>query len=188
MGYRTPNCALLICCFNDSVSLFTQYQVNSNSESIPCFYSGATLLLGMIHSKQSLHACIHCIFTHGFGIVCTFYNVLEKLVNGSGLFYQISRLVVVQLLPLVYFGVPSLIFASKVSSVFKIPDDIIFAVKVVVVVGYPTPSEGWGHGRRPWSPRSWATPTAWTRDCRETRESPKSERRKESVARQCRMK
>ena len=29
---------------------------------------------------------------------------------------------------------------------------------VVVVVGYPTPSEGWGHGGRPWSPRSQATP------------------------------
>ena len=30
-------------------------------------------------------------------------------------------------------------------------------VVVVVVVGYPTPSEGWGHGGKPWSPRSWAT-------------------------------
>ena len=29
---------------------------------------------------------------------------------------------------------------------------------VVVVVVYPTPSEGWGHGGRPWSPRSRATP------------------------------
>ena len=28
----------------------------------------------------------------------------------------------------------------------------------VVVVGYPAPSEGWGHGGRPWSPRSRATP------------------------------
>ena len=28
----------------------------------------------------------------------------------------------------------------------------------VVVVVYPTPSEGWGHGGRPWNPRSWATP------------------------------
>ena len=27
-----------------------------------------------------------------------------------------------------------------------------------VVVDYPTPSEGWGHGGRPWSPRSRATP------------------------------
>ena len=25
---------------------------------------------------------------------------------------------------------------------------------VVAVVGYPTPSEGWGHGGRPWSPRA----------------------------------
>ena len=31
------------------------------------------------------------------------------------------------------------------------------AGKVVVVV-YPTPSEGWGHGGTPWSPRSRATP------------------------------
>ena len=30
-------------------------------------------------------------------------------------------------------------------------------VIVVVVVGYPTPSEGWGHGGRPWSPSSQAT-------------------------------
>ena len=29
---------------------------------------------------------------------------------------------------------------------------------VVVVVVYPTPSEGWGHGGKPWSPRSRATP------------------------------
>ena len=28
----------------------------------------------------------------------------------------------------------------------------------VVVVVYPTPSEGWGHGGTPWSPRSRATP------------------------------
>ena len=28
----------------------------------------------------------------------------------------------------------------------------------VVVVVYPTPSEGWGYGGRPWSPRSWTTP------------------------------
>ena len=31
-------------------------------------------------------------------------------------------------------------------------------VAVVVVVVYPTPSEAWGHGGRPWSPRSRATP------------------------------
>ena len=39
-------------------------------------------------------------------------------------------------------------------------DDFSVRVKhvVVVVVGYPTPSEGWGHGGRPWSPRSRATP------------------------------
>ena len=32
------------------------------------------------------------------------------------------------------------------------------SVAVVVVVDYPTPSEGWGHGGRPWSPRNRATP------------------------------
>ncbi len=34
----------------------------------------------------------------------------------------------------------------------------LLAIILVVVVGYPTPSEGWGHGGRPWSPRSRATP------------------------------
>ena len=34
----------------------------------------------------------------------------------------------------------------------------LYAQLVVVVVVYPTPSEGWGHGGRPWSPRSRATP------------------------------
>ena len=29
---------------------------------------------------------------------------------------------------------------------------------LVFVVVYPTPSEGWGYGGRPWSPRSRATP------------------------------
>ena len=33
-----------------------------------------------------------------------------------------------------------------------------FMSNYVVVVVYPTPSEGWGHGGRPWSPRSRATP------------------------------
>ena len=38
-------------------------------------------------------------------------------------------------------------------------DSVIDLVDVVVVVVvYPTPSEGWGHGGRPWSPRSRATP------------------------------
>ena len=30
-------------------------------------------------------------------------------------------------------------------------------ISSVVVVVYPTPSEGWGHGGKPWSPRSRAT-------------------------------
>ena len=38
---------------------------------------------------------------------------------------------------------------------------------VVVVVDYPTPSEGWGHGGRPWSPRIRETPRGWTRGRRE---------------------
>ena len=36
--------------------------------------------------------------------------------------------------------------------------DVLPRSDVVVVVVYPTPSEGWGHGGRPWSPRSRATP------------------------------
>ena len=57
----------------------------------------------------------------------------------------------------------------------------------LVVVGYPTPSEGWGHGGRPWTPRNWATPQGLDQRSYRDRESPKSERRKESVAGQCRM-
>ena len=48
-------------------------------------------------------------------------------------------------------------FAHEMYSTVK-----AFRVKLklfsVVVVVYPTPSEGWGHGGRPWSPRSRATP------------------------------
>ena len=58
---------------------------------------------------------------------------------------------------------------------------------LVVVVVYPTPSEGWGHGGRPWSPRSRATPQGLDQRSYRDRESPKSEQRKESVAGQCRM-
>ena len=61
------------------------------------------------------------------------------------------------------------------------------AQPVVVVVGYPTPSEGWGHGGRPWSPRSRATPQGLDQRSYRDRESPKSEPSKESVAGQCRM-
>ena len=35
---------------------------------------------------------------------------------------------------------------------------VVLTSDVVVVVVYPTPSEGWGHGGRPWSPRNRATP------------------------------
>ena len=58
---------------------------------------------------------------------------------------------------------------------------------VVVVVGYPTPSEGWGHGGGPWSPRSRAPTQDLNQRSYRDRKSPKSERRKESVAGQCRM-
>ena len=58
---------------------------------------------------------------------------------------------------------------------------------LVVVVDYPTPSEEWGHGGRPWSPRSRATLQGLDQRSYRDRESPKSERRKESVAGQCRM-
>ena len=54
-------------------------------------------------------------------------------------------------------------------------------------VVYPTPSEGWGHGRRPWCPRIRATPQGLDQRSYRDRESPKSERRKPSVAGQCRM-
>ena len=58
-------------------------------------------------------------------------------------------------------------------------------VVVVVIVGYPTPSDGWGHGGRSWSPRSRATPQGLDQRSHSDGESPKSERRKESVAGQC---
>ena len=32
-----------------------------------------------------------------------------------------------------------------------------YFIFLVVVVDYTTPSEGWGHGGKPWSPKSWAT-------------------------------
>ena len=58
---------------------------------------------------------------------------------------------------------------------------------VVVVVGYPTPSKGWDHGERPWRPRIRATFQGLDQRSYRNRESPKSERRKESVAGQFRM-
>ena len=58
---------------------------------------------------------------------------------------------------------------------------------VVVIVVYPIPSEGWGHSGRPWSPRSRATPQGLDQRSYRDREPPKSERRRESVAGQCRM-
>ena len=64
----------------------------------------------------------------------------------------------------------------------------LLAYGFVVVVGYPTPSEGWGHGRRPWSPRSWANFQGLDQRSYRDRESPKSEQHKESVPGQCTMK
>ena len=40
--------------------------------------------------------------------------------------------------------------------------------RLVVVVGYPTPSEGWGHGGRPWSPEAGQLSRVWTRGRTET--------------------
>ena len=57
----------------------------------------------------------------------------------------------------------------------------------VVAVDYWTPSEGWGHGGKPRSPRSWATPQGLDQMSYRDRESPKSKELKESVAGQCRM-
>ena len=78
-GYCTQNCALLICCFNDSVLFFTQYLVNSISKSIPCFYLGAFSLLIMIHFKKKLATfCMQVyitFFTHIFGI---FLHILQR--------------------------------------------------------------------------------------------------------------
>ena len=48
--------------------------------------------------------------------------------------------------------VPLPITPSLTTSCFHV------AHPVIVVVGYATPSEGWGHGGTPWSPRSRATP------------------------------
>ena len=64
---------------------------------------------------------------------------------------------------------------------------LFLAFSTVVVVGYPTPSEEWGYGGRPWSPRSRATPHGLDQRSYRDGESPKSERRKESVAGQCRI-
>ena len=57
----------------------------------------------------------------------------------------------------------------------------------LVVVVYPTPSERWGHGESPWSLRSRATPQGLDQRSYRDRELPKSERHKESIAGQCRM-
>ena len=37
-------------------------------------------------------------------------------------------------------------------------DKNIEMLLLFVVVVYPTPFKGWGHGRKPWSPRSQKTP------------------------------
>ena len=78
-GYRTQNCALLICCFNDSVSLFTQYHVNSISKSIPCFCSKAFLLLGMIHIKTKLATfCMQAYIAFSTYVFDIFLHILQR--------------------------------------------------------------------------------------------------------------
>ena len=62
----------------------------------------------------------------------------------------------------------------------------LYFLIILIVVGYPTPSKEWGHGGRPWSPRSRATSQGLDQKLYRDRESPKSERCKESVAGQCR--
>ena len=57
-------------------------------------------------------------------------------------------------------------------------EDSFSNLVAVVVVVYPTPSEGWGHGGRPWSPRSRATLQGLDQRSYRDRESPKSERRR----------
>ena len=52
----------------------------------------------------------------------------------------------------------------------------------------PNLFRGMGAWRRSWSPRSRETPQGWDQRSERDRESPKSERRKESVAGQCRIK
>ena len=50
---------------------------------------------------------------------------------------------------------------TGLSTVYKTPNVIALSRAkqvVVVVVVYPTPSEGSGHGGRPWSPKIRATP------------------------------
>ena len=51
----------------------------------------------------------------------------------------------------------------------------------------PDPFREMGHGGRPWSPGSRATSKGLDQRSQRDRESPKSERRKESVAALCRM-
>ena len=48
----------------------------------------------------------------------------------------------------------------------------------IVVVGYATLSQGWGHGGRSWSPRGRTTPHGLDQRSYRDRESPKSERRR----------
>ena len=51
-----------------------------------------------------------------------------------------------------------LLHLPQVVVLCQLLSNVLHVVVVVVVVGFPTPSEGWGHGGRPWSPRSWSIP------------------------------
>ena len=50
-------------------------------------------------------------------------------------------------------------------------------VESLIVVGFPTPSEGWGHAEDHEAPEAEQLPRVWTRGRKET-ESPKRERRR----------
>ena len=88
--------------------------------------------------------------------------------------YILSRTEILNLCVLVYYLLT--VFESKVYPILYKEDgiglpyvkalnlgnlcvgQIDIVVSLNVVVDYPTPSEEWGHGGRPWSPRSRATP------------------------------
>ena len=60
--------------------------------------------------------------------------------------------------------------------------------QLLLLLLLPNLFRGMGAWRRSWSPRSRETPQGWDQRSERDRESPKSERRKESVAGQCRIK
>ena len=59
---------------------------------------------------------------------------------------------------LVIMTCPQEKYCSVISFARQILTSNVMQHIYVVAVGYPTPSKGWGHGGRSWSPRSRATP------------------------------